>query len=30
MGLSILGMYAWRLKRDGHNVMLLAQLQKVE
>jgi Na+/H+ antiporter NhaD/arsenite permease-like protein len=30
MGLSILGLYAWHLKRDGHNVMLLAQLQKVE
>lgn len=30
MGLAILGFYAWRLKRDGHNVMLLAQLQKVE
>jgi len=30
MGLSILGFYAWHLKRDGHNVMLLAQLQKVE
>lgn len=30
MGLSILGLYAWRLKRAGHNTMLLAQLQKVE
>lgn len=30
MGLAILGMYAWRLKRTGTNVMLLAQLQKVE
>ncbi|MBI5435527.1 MAG: sodium:proton antiporter NhaD [Nitrosomonadales bacterium] len=30
MGLSILGMYAWRLKHGGHNVMLLVQLQKVE
>ncbi len=30
MGLSILGLYAWRLKHSGHNVMLLAQLQKVE
>jgi Na+/H+ antiporter NhaD/arsenite permease-like protein len=30
MGLAMLGLYAWRLKRDGHNVMLLAQLQKVE
>ncbi|MDD5181225.1 MAG: sodium:proton antiporter NhaD [Gallionellaceae bacterium] len=30
MGLAILGLYAWRLKRDGHNVMLLTQLQKVE
>lgn len=30
MGLSILGMYAWHLKRGGHNVMLLVQMQKVE
>lgn len=30
MGLSIIGLYAWHLKRGGHNVMLLAQLQKVE
>lgn len=30
MGLSILGIYAWYLKRGGHNVMLLVQLQKVE
>jgi Na+/H+ antiporter NhaD/arsenite permease-like protein len=30
MGLAILGMYAWRLKRDGHNVSILVQLQKVE
>ena len=30
MGLSILGFYAWHLQRDGHNIMLLAQLQKVE
>lgn len=30
MGLSILGMYAWHLKRNGENVMLLAQMQKVE
>ena len=29
-GLGILGLYAWRLKRVGHNTMLLAQLQKVE
>jgi len=30
MGLAIIGLYAWHLKRDGTNVMLLAQLQKVE
>lgn len=30
MGLSIIGLYAWHLKRNGHNVMLLTQLQKVE
>ena len=30
MGLSILGLNAWRLKRAGHDTMLLAQLQKVE
>ena len=30
MGLSILGLYAWHLKRSGTNVMLVAQLQKVE
>ena len=30
MGLAILGMYAWYLKRKGHNLMLLVQLQKVE
>lgn len=30
MGLAVLGIYAWRLKRQGTNVMLLAQLQKVE
>lgn len=30
MGLSIIGLYAWHLKRNGHNVMLLVQLQKVE
>ena len=30
MGLSVLGFYAWSLRRDGHNIMLLAQLQKVE
>lgn len=30
MGLAILGLYAWRLKHRGHNVALLAQLQKVE
>ncbi len=30
MGLSIIGLYAWHLKRDGYNVMLLTQLQKVE
>lgn len=30
MGLSILGLYAWYLKQQGTNVMLLAQMQKVE
>ena len=30
MGLSIIGLYAWFLKRNGHNIMLLSQLQKVE
>ncbi len=30
MGLSILGLYAWHLKRRGSDVKLLAQLQKVE
>jgi Na+/H+ antiporter NhaD/arsenite permease-like protein len=30
MGLGILGLYAWHLKRSGHDVLLLAQLQKVE
>jgi len=30
MGLSVLGLYAWYLKRHGTNVMLLVQLQKVE
>lgn len=30
MGLGILGVYTWHLKRGGHNVMLLAQMQKVE
>jgi Na+/H+ antiporter NhaD/arsenite permease-like protein len=30
LGLSILGLYAWHLKRRGTNVMLLAQMQKVE
>jgi len=30
MGLSILSLYAWRLKHRGHNVMLVTQLQKVE
>lgn len=29
-GLAALGLYAWRLKRVGHVVPLLAQLQKVE
>ncbi|HEY5994296.1 MAG TPA: sodium:proton antiporter NhaD [Gallionellaceae bacterium] len=29
-GLSIVGLYAWRLKHRGHSVALLAQLQKVE
>ena len=30
MGLAIIGLYAWHLKRGGTNVMLLVQLQKVE
>ncbi len=30
MGLAVIGLYAWHLKRDGHNVMLMAQMQKVE
>ena len=30
IGLATLGMYAWHLKRQGHNLMLLVQLQKVE
>ena len=30
MGLSIIGLYAWHLKRDGTNIALLAQMQKVE
>jgi len=30
MGLSILSLYAWRLKHRGHDMMLAAQLQKVE
>ena len=30
MGLSILSLYAWHLKHRGHNMMLVAQLQKVE
>ncbi|MDX8398859.1 MAG: sodium:proton antiporter NhaD [Gallionellaceae bacterium] len=30
MGLAILSLYAWYLKHDGHNVSILAQLQKVE
>ena len=30
MGFAILGLYAWHLKRGGQNVMLLAQMQKVE
>ena len=30
MGLSILSLYAWRLKHKGHDMMLVAQLQKVE
>lgn len=30
MGLSLIGIYAWHLKRTGTNVMLVAQLQKVE
>lgn len=30
MGLSMIGLYAWHLKRNGINIMLLTQLQKVE
>ena len=30
MGLAIIGLYAWYLKRCGTNIMLLVQLQKVE
>ncbi len=30
MGLGIMALYAWYLKQHGTNVMLLAQLQKVE
>ena len=30
MGLGMIGLYAWHLKRDGHNIMLMAQMQKVE
>jgi Na+/H+ antiporter NhaD/arsenite permease-like protein len=30
LGLAIIGLYAWHLKRTGINVMLLTQLQKVE
>ncbi|HEY6095623.1 MAG TPA: sodium:proton antiporter NhaD [Gallionellaceae bacterium] len=30
MGLAVIGLYAWHLKRDGHNVSLTAQMQKVE
>lgn len=30
MGLAIIGLYAWYLKRNGINIMLLVQLQKVE
>lgn len=30
MGLAILSLYAWHLKHSGHNLMLAAQLQKVE
>ncbi len=30
MGLSILGLYTWHLKRYGHDTALLAQMQKVE
>ncbi len=30
VGLAALSLYAWRLKRRGHEVPLLAQLQKVE
>ncbi len=30
IGLAIIGLYVWHLKRSGHDVMLLTQLQKVE
>ncbi|HEU0188098.1 MAG TPA: sodium:proton antiporter NhaD, partial [Gallionellaceae bacterium] len=30
MGLAVIGLYAWHLKREGHNLMLPAQMQKVE
>ena len=30
MGLAILAIYTWHLKRGGYKVMLLAQMQKVE
>jgi len=30
MGLAIISLYAWHLKRGGTNVMLLVQMQKVE
>jgi len=30
LGLALLGLYAWRLKRGGEDMPLLAQLQKVE
>jgi len=30
IGLAIIGLYAWHLKREGTNVMLLVQMQKVE
>jgi Na+/H+ antiporter NhaD/arsenite permease-like protein len=30
IGLSMIGLYAWHLKRHGTNVLLLVQMQKVE
>jgi Na+/H+ antiporter NhaD/arsenite permease-like protein len=30
MGLAVIGLYTWHLKRNGTNVALIAQMQKVE